>query len=482
MTYTDETYEDEEGYEEDSAESQAEAAGDGETYKEDSVVAHAAAEGNEEASDSECESEKPQRSSAPKTGVQRVHANRDVESESDNSAYHEDEYEAFDSDEESRPTIPAQAAPVQPQSTGSDNADQIKDIALALFDGNQRKAAAWLKSQGQFENEAYWSRSNSSTKNSGTGPPVPPSKKTQRGEEPASKQPPIRRFQGPSHATLPPSTLSTTHKSMDNSNKRKKTAGIDDDLDVDVYQPPSKKGKGMFGHVPKSPAQGLGDLDASHKRKKNPEFEADLDDSIYQPQPKRGKDMFGGFTKLPAEGFGGANSGPSAKQSTKKARRAPAASQNAMETIPGSTWPKSEGDELNRLLRARRDFERTHNIAPWLDGKLFGMLSERLQQVTRREKPRTLNACKNFWNRYGRFYYDCDERGKKKRSESKVTSAQSSKKVQKAKQHTMTAKSKSKSKSKSKKKSKTETETETKQEERESDAEESDHYGGADEE
>jgi hypothetical protein len=453
MTYTDEVYEDEEGYEEDSAESQAEAVGDGEihgdeeTYEEDSVVAHAAAEGNDEASDSECESKKPQRSSAPKTGVQRAHGSRDVESESDNPAYHEDEYEPFDSDEESRPTIPAQAAPVQPQPTGSDNADQIKDIALALFDGNQRKAAAWLKSQGQFENEAYWSRSNSSTKDSGTGP---------------------------SHGALPPSTLSTTYKSMDNSNKRKTTAGLDDDLDVDIYQPPSKKGKGMFSHFPKSPAQGLGDLDASHKRKKTAGLDDDHDVDIYQPPSKKGKGTFGGFTKLPAEGFGGANSGPGAKQSTKKARRAPAASQNTAEAIGKSVWLKSEGDELNRLLRARRDFERTHSIKPMLDEPLWELLSKQLQQVTRKEKPRTHSACKNFWNRYGRFHYDRDERGDKKRSESKVTSAQSSTKVQKAKQHTKTAKSKSKSKSK------TETKTETKQEEQESEAEESEYYEDAD--
>jgi hypothetical protein len=122
----------------------------------------------------------------------------------------------------------------------------------------------------------------------------------------------------------------------------------------------------------------------------------------------------------------------------KKARRAPATTQGSVERIPRSTWPKSEGDELNRLLRARRDFERTNNIAPLRDEKLFGRLSEQLKQATQREKPRIPNACKNFWNRYGRDYYDCDERGNIKRSESKVTSAQTATKVQKAKQQTKT--------------------------------------------
>ncbi|KAE9379283.1 hypothetical protein N431DRAFT_326948 [Stipitochalara longipes BDJ] len=297
------------------------------------------------------------------------------------------------SDEESEPSNPPKQETVEPEASIDEN--QLTNIAYGLFRGSYERAVDYVKKERRrVRNETACSHTNSNMRNLGGRPSVRPSNQARRLEEPTpATQSSMRALQGSSRGMLSTSNPSSTHKTVSSTCKRKRTPELEEDLDnEDDYKPASKEGKGKFAS----------------------------------------------FARSPPENFSKTNSGLGTEVPKKKARQTPATPQDTAERIPRSTWPKSEGDALNRLLRARRDFERTNNITPLRDEKLFGLLSEQLNQVTRREKPRTKNACKNFWNRYGRHYYDCDERGDTKRSNSKVTSAQSTTKMRKAKQQTKT--------------------------------------------
>jgi len=207
-----------------------------------------------------------------------------------------------------------------------------------------------------------------------------------------------------------------------------------------------------------------GAFDVPSKRKRGSEREENLDDEdtydedtydedtydedtydedIYdentddEDSSKASESKSGSLAQSSPESFGKVNTGLGTQPPRKKPRRAgpsPGKSQEPAERFPGSTWFMSEANTLYRLLQEQRDLEKKGKLAPLRDAKLWKVLSAKLNAATGGN--RTDNACKNFWNRYGRKHYDCEERGDTKRSDSKVTSAQSSKKEQQPKQET----------------------------------------------
>jgi hypothetical protein len=259
------------------------------------------------------------------------------------------------------------------EKAGGPDADLSRNYAGAQFGGNLKKAEASLSNLlRKIEKMAWWSRPNSSTKDFGAGLSVTPSKKVNRQDGPLSTAP----------------QKSSTYKSQ---------------------------GRPNGTLPPKNPFTARGSIEGSHKRKRTPELEDYLNDEVDQPPTKNGK-----VKTRPPKTSRKANYGASVQPSREK----------------GLPWSQEEGDELYRLIVERRDYEKDHNQAALHDAKLFEKLSPLHNRAFPKEK-RSLGACKNYWNRQGRAYYGYDERSEGKRSDSMVTSAQSSK-AQRVKQQTKT--------------------------------------------
>jgi hypothetical protein len=108
VIYIDQVYENGALYEDDSAIAHAGEDGEEETYEEHDVETCAGEGEDEEALDSEYESEEPQTSSSSKVRGQKILRNSD-ECDGDNSEYQSDYYEDANSDEgEDKPIIPAE--------------------------------------------------------------------------------------------------------------------------------------------------------------------------------------------------------------------------------------------------------------------------------------------------------------------------------------------------------------------------------------
>jgi len=300
----------------------------------------------------------------------------------------------LDEEEAKSTTSPEKGAA---ESEASIDDDQLKNIADGMFRGNMARAIKYVeKEKRKANNKTSSSQPNSNTtKNFGAVGAHSSVGQSNDFNTSASTSLPSMRTLSSLHDTSSDSNLSSMHRTSD----------------------------------------------ATDKRKRAPDFGHDLDDEDDYNPPSKNKDKSGDFARSSTETISKTNSGLGTQVPRKKPRQAPAESHDAVQKIPQSTWPTSQADTLHRLLQAHRASEKANNVNPSYDMRLWDPLAIQLNRAINRapgEKPRTGNACKNFWNRYGREHYNFDERSDTKRSDSKVTSTQSSKKVLKAKQQTKT--------------------------------------------
>jgi hypothetical protein len=92
---------------------------------------------------------------------------------------------------------------------------------------------------------------------------------------------------------------------------------------------------------------------------------------------------------------------------------------NESQRPASTTWSLAEERAINqaiRNIRATEDATGTHSR----DVKFWTMVSD--------EVGRTPSACKNYWSRRGRKWWDFDERRGKQRSKEMITSRQKRKK------------------------------------------------------
>jgi hypothetical protein len=97
--------------------------------------------------------------------------------------------------------------------------------------------------QGSMNGSRKAKRSSTPEGNSDDDAYQPPLKRVKSLEVPPSIHSTSRKSQGRSNGTLPPKNLFTTHCSIEGSHKRKRTPELEDYLDDEVDQPPTKKGK-----------------------------------------------------------------------------------------------------------------------------------------------------------------------------------------------------------------------------------------------
>jgi hypothetical protein len=332
--------------------------------------------------------------------------------------------------------------------TDDDFQETVRAVAIALFRGDMNRAATYLGKGGLVEQTQRFGGLNNrpstapmkglGTKRSrpsfyaedfGAGPSAPPPKRAEHHD--GSTSPAAREsFHCSSYGTSSPPTMRDL---IGASNKRKRSAELEDPEE----QRSSKKGKRKAGTRAQS-----SEKESNYFDKSVNEAQAKLPAKLSRHTVASSVTPSGASQAQIPNSAHRARTGttPNSLLNGDAQTRPPAlashhvpavpAQNNNKEKFAGSSWYKNEGRALYHLVKAQRDSEQAENRTPLKDVKFWNLMSDRLRA---QGINRSGSACKNFWGRIGRGYFDYEERIKPKNPNQKVTSAQLSKKEKQAK-------------------------------------------------